>query len=90
MSDISTSDFSAIDSESVVTTTLSFLLVVGLPAAFWLSLLELANYALSLGLSNAMRLIVAGGLIGVLAMIWGGVLLCSRQRRTLETEARLG
>ena len=95
MSEISSSDFPAVDAhnaldrESVVTTTLSFLLVVGLPAAFWLSLVELANYALSLGLSNTMRLIVAGGLVGVLSLIWGSVLICARQHRTLEINTRL-
>lgn len=95
MSDLSVSDFSgvdkhtALDRESVVTTTLSFLVVVGLPAAFWLSLLELANYALSLSLSNTIRLMVAGAMIGVLSMIWGAVMLCARQRRILDTEARL-
>ncbi len=74
MSDILASDMPAVDAldrESFVITTLSFMLIVGLPAAFWLSLLELANYALSLSISNTLRLIVAGGLIGVLSMIWG-------------------
>ena len=91
MSDILASDMPAVDAldrESFVTTTLSFLLVVCLPAAFWLSLLELADYAFSFGISNTLRLIVAGGLIAVLSMIWGSVQICARQHRTLENEAR--
>ena len=80
---------SLIDQESSITTLLSVLLIVGFPTCFWLSLLELANYALSLGISNATRLMVAGMLLGFLSLIWGFVVIGARQRRTLERKAAL-
>lgn len=77
------------DRDSFVTTLLSGLLIIGLPAVFWISVFEFANFVLSLGLSAETRLIVAGVLIGMLAMIWGFITVSARQRRSAQLEAEL-
>ena len=68
---------------SSTTIVLSLLLIVGLPAAFWMAVLELANYALSIGLTNTGRLVVATALLGLLTLIWGSILMSARQRHAL-------
>ena len=60
-------------------TILGALLIVGLPTVFWMSLIELANYVLSLGITMTTRLIVAGVLVALLSLIWGFI-VCSGQK----------
>ena len=79
---------SGIEHKSVVATALSLLLIVGLPTAFWMAVLELANYALWVGLSNTVRLAVAAALIGLLTLIWGFIMTSARQREASERDAR--
>ncbi|MFT5508137.1 MAG: hypothetical protein ACI89J_001208 [Hyphomicrobiaceae bacterium] len=81
---------SLVDKDSGLATLLSVLLIVGFPTCFWLALLELANYALSLGISNATRLLVTGMLLSFLGLIWGFVVISTRQRRATERQAGLG
>lgn len=94
LSEISASEYRAADTSltcqraTLVEHVLSLLLVVGLPAAFWLAVLELANYALSLGLSATFRLIVAGVLVTVLTMIWACIIICARQGVSLAVARR--
>ena len=71
---------SLVDREPNTAKLLSVLLIVGFPTCFWLALLELANYALSLGITNATRLLVAGILLGFLSLIWGFAVIRARQR----------
>ena len=59
-------------------TLLSILLIVGFPTCFWLLLLEFANYPLSLGISNATGLAVAGTLTGLLSLIWSIIVIDKR------------
>lgn len=92
LSEISASQYRAGDAPhalqraTLVSHALSLLLIVGLPAAFWLMLLELANYALSLGLSATFRLIVAGALVTILTVIWASIVICARQGHSLAVE----
>lgn len=94
MSEISATEYRSADTPltpqraTFVEHLLSLLLVVGVPAVFWLALLELANYALSLGLSASFRMIVAGGLVAVLTMIWACIVICARQGRSLAVARR--
>lgn len=74
---------------SAATTVLSLLLIVGLPAAFWMAVLEFANFALAIGLSNATRLTVAGTLLGLLTIIWAFFVVAARQRLMFEPEASM-
>jgi len=80
---------SGVEHQSGVVTALSLLLIVGLPTAFWMAVLELANYALWMGLSNTVRLAVAAALIGLLTLIWGFIMTSARQRDAFEREERL-
>jgi hypothetical protein len=51
-------------------TALSFLLVVCLPTAFWMSLIELTNYLASFGMALTTRLIIASAMVAFLTLIW--------------------
>lgn len=91
MTDLSIADFATIDlraagrkqSLSATTIVLTVFLIIGLPAVFWISVLELSNYAFSLGLALSDRMAIAGVLIGLLGFIWG-VLFATARRRQAE------
>jgi hypothetical protein len=70
-------------SETVVSTVLSALLIIGLPTTFWLVLLELVNRIFMLQLSGSVRIWVATALIGFLSLIWGFILISARQRQAM-------
>ena len=73
---------------SIVTTVVSALLVVGLPAAFWISVLELANYVLAIALAPATRMAIAAVLIGLLSLIWSFILVAARSGKAKALKHR--
>ena len=95
MSDISAGNFvstnqsDSFDRVSIVTTVLSALLIIGLPAVFWVSVMEFVNYVLALGISSNVRLTIAGVIVTLLAMIWGVVQIAASQRRGHALNASL-
>lgn len=95
MTDISASSFVSVDErvdsdqDTIVTSVLSALLVIGLPASFWIALIELANYALSLGIAPDTRFTIGAVIVGLLALIWCFVAVSARQRKSRQLEAQL-
>ena len=73
---------------SGVTMAISLLLIAGLPTAFWMAMLELANHIWSIGLSNTVRWIVAGTLAGLLTLIWAILMTSVRSDHIRERDAR--
>ena len=95
MADISAGRFASEDSsaaargETILTTLLSALLIVGFPAAFWIAIMEFVNYVLALGLVPETRLLIATTLIGTLGLIWCFIHVSARQRNSASLEASL-
>ena len=77
------------DRTSVASIVLGGLLIIGLPVTFWIGILELVNYTLSLGLSSSTRLIVAGVLIGLFSLVWRFIYISSCYRALLDSEHSL-
>lgn len=65
--------------DSILSILLSGLMILGLPALFWISVLEFLNYVFSLGLSGGTKVAFVGVLVGLLAIIWASVLLTARE-----------
>ena len=72
-----------------LSTILGGVIVVGFPAFFWISLLELSKYVFALGISGDTRLIIASALVAMLVAIWSVILVAAHQRRSRELEAEL-
>lgn len=82
-------DHASIEDNSLVTTMLSALLIIGLPTAFWMGVLELVNILFGLDMSITTRLTIGAGLVAVLFMVWCFVFVSARQSRRAELDARL-
>ncbi len=68
---------------------LSALLIVGLPTAFWMGMIELVNVLFGLELSMTTRLTIGTALVSLLFMVWCFVVVSARQTRRAEIDARL-
>lgn len=66
---------------SMASNTLSALLIVGLPTLFWMAMLEVANVVFGLGFGMTTRLVVGGGLVAVLSVVWCFAVLSARQTK---------
>ncbi len=74
------------DSESpAVSAILAAILIICLPTAFWMGIIEFANHALTLGLTLTVRLVIASVLAGLLFLVWCFVVVSARQMRSQET-----
>lgn len=82
-------DQTSIEDDSLVTTMLSALLIVGLPTAFWMGMVELVNVLFGLELSLTTRLTIGTVLVSLLFMVWCFVVVSARQTRRAELDARL-
>ena len=81
----------AADSESsALSTTLGAMLIICLPTAFWMGIIEIANLLVGLGLDTTTRLSIAGTLVGVLLIVWCFVTVSARQMRHQEQASDLG
>jgi hypothetical protein len=70
------------DSESsTLPAILGAMLIICLPTAFWMGIIEVANLFLGLGLDATTRLLIAGTLAGVLLVVWCFVTVSARQMR---------
>lgn len=78
------------DRASAASILLGGLLIIGLPVTFWIAVLELVNYALSLDLSSWTRLSVAGVLIGLSSLIWRYIYVSAGDRALLDAEHSRG
>ena len=63
---------------------LSALLIIGLPTAFWMAVLEAANVLFALGIGTTTRLVIGGGLLTVLSMVWCLTVLTDRHGKAGE------
>ena len=80
----------AADSESsALSTIFGAILIICLPTAFWLGIIEIANLLLGLGLDTTTRLVIAGTLAGVLLIVWCFVTVSARQIRHQEQASDL-
>jgi hypothetical protein len=78
------------DSESpAVSAILAAILIICLPIAFWMGIIEFANNALALGLTMTVRLVIASVLAGLLFLVWCFVVVSARQMRNQETPDNL-
>ena len=78
------------DSESpAVSAILAAILIICLPTAFWMGIIEFANHALALGLTLTVRLVIASVLAGLLFLVWCFVVVSARQMRNQETPDNL-
>ena len=88
-SNSSSFDQTSLEDNSLVTTMLSALLIVGLPTAFWMGMIELVNVLFGLELSMTTRLTIGTALVSLLFMVWCFVVVSARQTRRAEIDARL-
>lgn len=73
------------DSESsILSAILGAILIICLPTAFWMGIIELANVMFGLGLDTTTRLFIVGTLAGVLLIVWCFVTVSARQMRHQE------
>lgn len=82
-------DQRVIEENSLVTTMLSALLIIGLPTAFWMGVIELANVLFGLDLSITTRLMIGAVLVSLLFVVWCFVSVAARQSRSAELDAIL-
>lgn len=66
----------------VLSSILSAILIIGLPTAFWMGIIELANITLGMGLTSTVRFIIAGILAGLLFVVWCFITVSARQQRS--------
>lgn len=74
---------------TLVTTMLSALLIIGLPTAFWMGLIELVSVLFGFELGSITRVAIASVLMTLLFAVWCFVVVSARQARNAEINARL-
>lgn len=82
---VESSSFARTAESPMVSNLLSALLIVGVPTAFWMGVLELANLLFALDLSLTVRFGVGGALVTVLSVVWCFAVLSARQTEDSET-----